>query len=355
VRIRKPLLRAAGGAAVLTALLLLPPIRTRALALPVVFEALGRDFPRPFAPEVRADDSGLDGISGRLYTPGKGAAPILLVPGAAPAGVTDSRANLVARALARAGREVFIPDLDLYRERFTENDLKTIARAVVALSERSDQRVTVLGVSYGGSFALVAASDPIVENRIARIAVLGSYFDLVGLIQAITTGVSMVGGEEIPWEGHSLAREILYARATELAPETERSLLIDALAEKHDPEELSPETQSIYELLVNDDPGRSFLLAERLGPDAQQFLARFSPASAAGDINVPVLAMHSTDDPVVPYGELIRLGNAMSEAETLTVSLFQHVDFDAHAVSDWLDVLPDLRKLWYFATWSLSA
>lgn len=356
MRIRRSLLRLAGGVAVLAATLLLPPVRLRAVALPVMFEALGREVPHPFAPEVEPLDTTLDGIPGRLYSPREGLPPIVIVPGAAPAGIEDPRVNLVARALSRAGREVFIPQLELYREHFTESDFDTIARAIVTLSGRArpSQPVTVLGISYGGSFALVAAADPRVDEKISRIAVLGSYFDLVGLVQAVTTGVSQVEGRTIPWDAHPLAREILYARATELAPEPDRMQLIDALGGKGDPGALSPEVRALYDLLTNRDPSRTFRLAEGLGSEARRFLDRFSPATVARQIDVPVLAMHSTDDPVVPFGELTRLARGMPEAQTVAVSLFRHVDFDASSLRQWFEVLPDLWRLWHFSTWILT-
>jgi pimeloyl-ACP methyl ester carboxylesterase len=80
----------------------------------------------------------------------------------------------------------------------------------------------------------------------------------------------------------------------------------------------------------------------------------FSPSTFAERIDVPVLAMHSTDDPLVPYAELSRLEAGMPGAETATVHLLRHVDFQPTSVADWTDAMPDLVQLWRFTTWVLA-
>ena len=80
----------------------------------------------------------------------------------------------------------------------------------------------------------------------------------------------------------------------------------------------------------------------------------FSPSQVAGRITVPVLAMHSTDDPLVPYAELSRSQAGMPHAKTSTVQLLRHVDFDPTSPSGWWPLLPDLWNMWHFTTWILA-
>jgi len=75
-------------------------------------EALGATVPRPFAPDAKPTPVEVRGVTGRIYDVA-GAPAILIVPGATRDGVEDIRVNQVAAALARAGRMVFIPELDL--------------------------------------------------------------------------------------------------------------------------------------------------------------------------------------------------------------------------------------------------
>lgn len=337
----------------LAALMLVPMMRNRVTASVTLLEAFGVNVPRPFVSEPRLVDGEVGGVAGRLY--GSGDSPaVLLVPGATPAGVTDSRVNAVARALARAGRTVFIPELDLYREQFTEADLERIVDAVAALAEDSQRPVTVAGFSYGGSLALVAAADPRMEGRLSRVATLGAYFDLVGVVQAVTTGSSAVDDRLIPWEGHPLAEEVLTTRTVAFLPEEDQEPVLAALAGEADPGVLSPGARSLYELLVNEDPLRTPELAEELPVELRALIERFSPSQVADRIRVPVLAMHSTDDPLVPYAELVRLEAEMPAAGTMTVELFRHVDLEARSLGDWLALIPDLWRVWSFTTWLLA-
>lgn len=331
-----------------------PAVRARAKAIPVLAEALGGSFPRPFAPTVRRTVAELDGVTGHLYAPDRPARPILLLPGAAPRGKDDPRAVRLARAVARAGRLVFVPDLDLYERRFTEEDLDRIVRAILALDRHPSAmgRPTVFGISYGGSFGLVAAADPRLEGRLAQIAVFGAYFDMVGVIQAVTTGTSLVAGRSYPWEAHPLAREILERNAAKLAPEPFRDDLRRAL-EGTDPAALDPAARAIYDFLSNRDPAATFRLAERLPDGAKAFLARFSPSAVADEIDAPVIALHSTADPAVPYGEAIRLHRGLPGVRLVTVGGFRHVDFGAP--SSWFSAAGDLAGVWRFTSLLLEA
>ena len=326
--------------------------RNRISAALTLIEAVKGPVPRPFAPQVAPQTAEVGGVAGRIYD--GGGPPILIVPGATPAGLEDMRVNVVARSLARAGRTVFIPDLDLYREQLTMADQKRIVDSVEGLAALTGGRVTIAGFSYGGSLALVAAAHPGMEGHLSRVATLGAYYDLEGVIQAITTGGSLVDGEFIRWESHPLAEALLAARTIELLPGQAQDPLLDALDGRGDPDDLSADGRALYDLLVNEDPARTGELARRLSPPLRSLIEDFSPSRVADGIDVPVLAMHSTDDPAVPYGELLRLEKEMPEAETLTVEAFQHVDFDPSSLRGWWDLVPDLWRIWRFTTWILN-
>lgn len=332
----------------------LPSIRSKARAAVVVLDTFGVTVPRLLAADVEVSSTEVNGVPGRLYSPPQPSPALLMVPGATPAGVEDPRVDAVASALARSGRMVFVPELELYQERFDQVDLERIVQATKGLAESSGEPVSITGFSYGGSFALVAAADPRLEGKVARVSVLGAYFDLRGVVQAITTGVSLVDGALYQWEPHPAARDVLYARAVELAPEDEREEILDVLAGHGDAAALSPPGRALYDLLANRHPARTFELADDLPDGPAQLLERFSPATVADRIRVPVLAMHSVDDPLVPYGELRRFDQGLPEARTQTVGLFSHVDFDPASPGDWINALPDLWRVVRFASFLLD-
>jgi pimeloyl-ACP methyl ester carboxylesterase len=344
------------AALAVTGLALLPPVQAPGKAVAVLADAIGLPFPRPAAAPVSRVAAILGGVPGDLYSPGQPAPAIVLIPGAAPGGKDDARVIRVARALAKAERVVFVPTLELAERRFEEEDIDRIARSAAALAahELVRGRVILLGFSYGGSFGLVAAADPRLDGRLAQVAVFGAYYDLVGLVQAVTTGVSLVDGRRIAWNGHPLAETILRSRAVTLAPAKEQNALLAAL-ETGSPKDLSPRARAIYDLLVNEDPARTFDLAARLPKPARDVLARFSPSSVADRIDVPVVAMHSTDDPAVPFGEALRLERGIPGTRLMSVEVFSHVDFSAASPAAWLRAADDLWNAWRFTSWILAS
>jgi pimeloyl-ACP methyl ester carboxylesterase len=295
-----------------------------------------------------------DGASGDLYRPPARVPPLVLVPGAARLGKDDPRVVRLARSLARAGRAVFVPDMALSERRFLESDLEALVDAILGLDRAAFTRgpVSILGISYGGSFAMVAAADPRVRERLAQLALFGAYFDLVGVVQAATTGVSIVEGRRIPWEMPPEAQAIIEEAAPDLAPAASRQKLSRALATR-DPAGLAATDRALYELLVNRDPERTPELAARLSAEAGGILERFSPATVVDEISAPVIAMHSMDDPAVPFAEAVRLTRAMPEARLIVVRGFRHVDFSSAGGAS--RAIGDLMGAWRFATWLLAA
>lgn len=339
-------------AALILVLLFHPLVQARGKALAVLAEALGAPFPRPFAPAVARAGIVLEGVRGDIYEPRAGAPGIVVLPGAAPEGKDDPRAIRLATALARAGRTVFVPTLRLSDRNFDLADIADIRTSIRALADRTGDKVVVLGISYGGSFALIAAADPATAENITTLALFGAYFDLRGLIQAASTGTSVVGDRRIAWEPDPRAREVLREAAVQLVPEAQQDALRDVLEGRGEAADLPDEAAAVHRLVTNDDPDRTYDLADELGPHGGKLIADFSPSAVADRIEVPVVALHSTDDPVTPYGEAIRLERGLEDVRLVSVSLFQHVDFEGTSL---IAALPDLLGAWRFASWVIGA
>ena len=340
--------------ALLVGLGLLPAVQARVKAAGVLAESLGSDVPRPLAHEITVAPVQLTGVTGDLYRPEGRAPAILLVPGAAPRGRADPRVVRLARALARAGRVVFVPELSLYDDAFDPADIDRLVAAVEGLAARDDVRgrVLVLGFSFGGSFAMVAAADPRARAHVLEVATFGSYFDMVGMIQAASTGWSVVGERRYRWTVPPQAPDILQRVARTLTPSTQQGALDSAFAATVSRSTLPAGARAAYDLVTNTDPDRTYALAARLDPSARRLLDRFSPAAEAARLTAPVLAMHSKDDPAVPYAELARLRAGMPDAATFTVTSFRHVDPGrGHGVG----VVRDLAVAWWFTGRLLAA
>jgi pimeloyl-ACP methyl ester carboxylesterase len=350
--IARPLRRISYLALALTALGALPPVKARAKAVAVIAESFGLFWPRPFAAVATRRQVQLGGVTGDIYGEGEPWPAIVLVPGAAPDGKDDARVVRLARALARAARTVFVPQLALAEKRLVMEDIDDIVAAVLALYDLHPVPVTLLGFSYGGSFSLLAAADDRLDGSLGRVATFGAYFDLVGVAQAVNSGRSLVNGDEIPWDAHPRAREVFREVAVEMAPEGIKDELRGALAGRLEASAIGPEARAVHDFVVNEDPQQTYALAARLPEQMRATLESFSPASVVDGIGAEVIALHSTDDPVVPYGEALRLRAALPDAALETVSLFSHVNL---AGGSPLGKAADLLATWRFTTRLLAA
>lgn len=336
---------------VLAASSLLPSARTRFKAAGVLAEALGMSPPRPFAPPLEISSIGFGDSRGDLYSPRDGAPGIVLIPGAALLGKNDPRVVRLAIALSRADRTVFVPQLSLAERRLAAADITRLRHAARGLRDHTDTRVVLLGFSYGGSFGLLAAADPSTADALERVAVFGAYFDLVGVLQAATTGVSIVEGERFTWEPDPAVGELVGGYGLRLVTPDRRRALKAAL-EKRSGEGLEDEARAVFDLLTNDRPELTADLVRRLPQPSRRLIERFSPAAASDRIRTPVLAMHSQGDPAVPFAEILRLERQLPEAKVVKISSFRHVDFGGVRA---LRATVDLLQVWRFASLVLSS
>src|SRR5881394_1868955 len=103
-------------------------------------------------------------IRGRLYLPQGVSSPpgIVMVVGVHHLGINEPRLVNFARAFAAGGIAVLTPEPpDIADYRITPQAIEVIGRSAQDLSHRlAKKRVGVLGFSFSGGLALLAAADP---------------------------------------------------------------------------------------------------------------------------------------------------------------------------------------------------
>jgi acetyl esterase/lipase len=322
------------------------PVSLRVVAVVTVAEGLGLEVPRPFAPAVERVPDVIGGVEVDRYAPSadgvSSADPaIVLVPGAVPAGRDDERVVAIATALARASGGVVVPELEVYGEELVPADIERLVEVAGALS-RDHGPVVLAGLSFGGSLSLVAADDPRLVDRVALVATFGAYADLAGVVQAVTTGVSLVDGEQIGWDPDPRAAEIVEEQLLGLLTGADRELVVAVLVGRRDAASLRSELRAVYDLLEDDDPERTMAHVDAAPASVRGRIAEVSPARAAPDLVVPIVALHTRDDPVIPYGELARLEIVYAQTEALTLATFDHVGLGDEDEGWWVTV----RDLW---------
>ncbi|MDP9341217.1 MAG: hypothetical protein M3Q23_03705 [Actinomycetota bacterium] len=336
---------------VLTGLWYVPPIHVRVTAALAVARAVGLPVPGVFGSSVSVGRVVVaPDLVGNLYTPSWPAPGIVLVHGAARGGADDPRIERLASAIARTGRVVFVPQLELRFRVLSRDDIDRLVRSVLLLERFPfvDGSVGLVGISDGGSFALIAAADPRIAGSVGFVATFGAYFDLRHVIQGITTHATTADGRVVRWQPAPQATGILRHQAERFLLPADRAALEDAMAGSLPPSELSADARAVYGVLENRDPRRALALIDRLPASILRQIRAFSPSRYVGRIDAPVAVLQSLDDPAVPPSEAALLASAFHAPE-YALTTFTHV-----TPGSLVRGLPDLWRAASFTTWVLE-
>ena len=271
---------------------------------------------------VEEEEARIAGIRVRLYRQADAAAKppaILLCPGAVVDGIDDARFVALARALTRQGFEVATPDLPSLRVfRIDGEDPARIAD--IARQFAGSRRVTLAGISIGGSYCLVAAARPDMTDKVACVFSFGGYADLAGLLELWMTAPK----PDVPGLLNPLREG--------------RQLLLKGNRERLDPDAYAAAMQST-------EPA-SAAEARRLLAPLQTELKRLTPAASGRVPRCPVFLLHGLEDPIVPATDAAALSSNLrargARVRVLVTDLFSHVDSDGGRPSP-LRALPMLR------------
>jgi len=314
-------------------------------------------------------------IAARLYEPDVATDRTLVVfPGVHAGGVDEPRLDELARRLAAArARVLSVPLPDLRRFLVTPRSTDMIEDATAWLSQQPalapDGRVTLIGVSFAGGLAVVAAGRPALEGRLDAVISVGGHADLPRVLRYYCTG-ELPGANVPPPHDYGVA-VLTLAAVDRLVPPSQAPRLAEAIrtfleassAIPGDPvrardffeeaermAETFPEpSRTIARALSRRDVealGRRLLPhIEALGGDPALSPAR-SPAPTA-----PVYLVHGRTDVVIPSYESVWLAAQWLDAgrprvRLLVTPLVTHVD-TAEA--------PGLGHLWRLVTFWTNA
>lgn len=264
---------------------------------------------------------------------------IVLCHGAVEGGARDRRLLDLANAMAVRGMVVALPHLpDLESFKIARSDAVRIADVTRWVADESgdaaDGRAALAGISVGGSYALVAADDPVVRDRVSAVLAFGAYADLERLLVHWMTFSGEAPSELFDplTEGRRL---VLLGNVEHVVPpehvaETRRRLeaILDGRAPPDD--RLPPAVQEVVTAAANAEPLPQ-AAAERLVGMIGEDLAVLSPARAAAP-SAPVYLLHADTDPVVPTADLDALAAALRsrgvDVTTHVTGIFGHVTAD---------------------------
>ena len=321
----------------------------------------------------RAKDTVVAGVPTMVVRPGGGTRwpTIVFLNGVTARGRHHPDVQRLARGLARVGSLVrvsgppsgtsvekpVVPDPPgLARGEITEQTLAATVAVVRAAADRPDARggrVGLIGVSVGGSLALLAAEDASLARRITIVAGIAPYSDLANTVRLATTGYTLENGRLLPYAAESFLplviarslvgalpsssdRSALLAQMLRLPDDAPNSL---ALFRRLRPERLDPSARALVELLANRDPSRFDRLYAALSPVLRASVERLSPLAGAARLRAPVEIASAPHDKYFPLGETRALARAARDTHVrLTVTSTLHHAIPSLSLSDIADL-----------------
>lgn len=265
---------------------------------------------------------------------------VMLAHGMHHLGGDEPRLVAFGRNLARAGLLVVAPHLGALAAYELDprcvDQIAAASRATAARIGRTD--VGVVGISFGGGAALIAATDPARGASIRFVLCIGAHDDL-GRIAGWYLGDTITGphGERVdatpdPYglqllvhdapayfftEHADLARDAL---ALALADRTSEALALGA--------HMEPTERTLLEAAVLGHPEEHLVQRVRAMLERRRDeLAALSPSASLGPRRLPVLLLHGRGDRLIPATESLSLAERLGpRARVLSTSAIGHAD-----------------------------
>ncbi|MCG8554591.1 MAG: hypothetical protein MJD61_04780 [Proteobacteria bacterium] len=335
----------------LAGLLLGPVVARHARAGALLKQALGMDNGEGLAdwvlrPVNTRMTSGLEawGVSRvRLYSPeeGRGLPGLVLIHGVHAQGIEEVTFCRFARAMSAAGVVVQTPELvELTRHRIRPTTVGAIGASASQLArELGRSQVGVMGISFGGGLALLAAADPDMGRAIGVVVTLGAHHDLLRLAAHYAGETTRSPAGEVhrgpPKRFGLLTMFHAYAEQFFEAEEQARAQRALAAALRGMRNEanaigssLSPQGQQVLSVMLGDPVRAGRLLMDGVQRN-QAALRALSPSGKLSGLPAATFLLHGADDPVIPAVEtqwLKREVPAAALQEALVTTALSHTD-----------------------------
>lgn len=294
-------------------------------------------------------------IAARLYTPKDlpDAPAVVMLHGVHRLSIDEPRLVRFARAVAETGAVVLTPAIaEIAGYRIDVGSIDTIGTAAAKLSEmRGGRPVAIIGMSFGGGLALLAAADPRYANSVGQVLSIGGHDDMERVARFFATDEAPEpDGSILHMKAHPYGALVLaHANAEGFFPPDEvpraREALSDWLGERWDDAkraaaQLSPPSRALVE----------HLFAGTIGEDRERFLraidkvkdklSAISPHDHVAALTAHVFILHGQSDSVIPPSEARWLLHDLppaAHATALITPALGHVEL-AGVPTFWQDV-----------------
>ena len=302
-------------------------------------------------------------IHARLYTPvpHPNAPAMVLLHGVHHLGMDDPRMISIAAAMSACGLRVLTPELpDIKDYHVGPNSIAVIGDTATWLSRQAGgEPVGVMGFSFSGGLALLAAGDPQFRKSLKFVVAVGSQDAMSRVATYYRTGEDQRpnGTEELlpPHEYGALVLE--YENMEDFVPRADIPLLRpvlrahlyeDVAAEQGAMARLSPSQISEAKVLMATESPVTRSLLARAETKHIADMAGVSPHGHLGQLTVPVYLLHGAGDNIIPAAETLWMESELPTT-TLKAALISPVLSHIDVNGGYPGIVDNLRLLHFFA------
>lgn len=289
-------------------------------------------------------------VQARLYSPtsSPNAPGLVLVPGIHYLGMDEPRLVAFARSMSACGLRVLTPELPDSRDyRIQPSDVQAIGDSVQWLQNATGNPVGLMGLSFSGGLALMAAAKPPFSNEISFVFSVGAHDDLLRVATFYATEADPLPDGDVeratpnnygPWvlEYEHLEDFVPQADVAAIRPVLRARLYENGSLEKTLLADLAAKQKDEYEKLLDPKQEDAALFASNKKHAAE--MAAVSPAGHLAGLHVPVYLLHGRGDTLIPFAEAEWLAQDLPRGtlrELLISPLIAHVSTSTAKSSVW--------------------
>ena len=255
---------------------------------------------------------------------------IILAHGAVKDGKDDRALRFAGQSLARSGYMALVPQLDNLRNfRLHQDDIDALVASFqyLARQEFSNGKVGMLGICLSAPLALLAATEPSINQDVAVISSWGGFYNINDWLQAVISERYIDEGTAKLWRPRTALAEETPKWLIELLPDPSDRVCIEEMLRGNSTDSvksnLSPSGRAMYELLTNRDPERVGDLWARLDPEVQQTLNNLSPHLKIAQLQTKIAIIHTFADDVIPWVESCKFADAIKDENKIYFRVFR--------------------------------
>jgi dienelactone hydrolase len=301
-------------------------------------------------------------VRGRVYMPegNRNAPGLLVLHGVHHLGIDEPRLVSFATAIASCGLRVLTPELPGIKDYHVDrSSVQVIGESARWFAAQTNGPVGVLGLSFSGGLALVAANDPAYRPAFKFVFAVGSQDAMGHIADYYLTGVERRpdGTTErlIPHEYGALVLEYEHledfvpaADQAAIRPVLREHLYEDKGAEQKAEAKLTPRQRVEAAMLMDSNSATTRAKLAAANVKHVEEMEGLSPHGMLRTMSTPVYLLHGEADNIIPAAETLWMASELPVTalkEVLVSPVLSHLDLDGAKPG----VLDQWRLIHFFA------